>query len=169
VPDHGITPAAENRQFDDKLAIVPLFCPRLARRHDGAVRIAQLDRAEQRFHALSKCQDNLTWRGWNLAANERAARSSMACAKPGDAKDSIASVGRVILRISETNPRSASRRKARHSASFARFAALDICSAEDAFGAGRVEVAFLRRQPDGLVDGGCPRVGFLHNRDVVFL
>ena len=28
--------------------------------------------------------------------------------------------------------------------------------AEDAFGAGRLEVAFLRRQPAGLVDGGCP-------------
>jgi hypothetical protein len=30
--------------------------------------------------------------------------------------------------------------------------------AEDAFGASRLEVAFLRCQPGGLVDGGCPCV-----------
>ena len=30
--------------------------------------------------------------------------------------------------------------------------------AEDAFGAGRLEVAFLRRQPGGLIRGGCSRV-----------
>ena len=29
--------------------------------------------------------------------------------------------------------------------------------AEDALGAGRRQVAFLRRQPGGLVGGGCPR------------
>jgi len=30
--------------------------------------------------------------------------------------------------------------------------------AEDVLGSGRPEVAFLRRQPGGLVDGGCPCV-----------
>ena len=38
--------------------------------------------------------------------------------------------------------------------------------AEDAFGAGRLEVAFLRRQPGGLVDGGCPRVSDVPSRRI---
>jgi hypothetical protein len=57
----------------------------------------------------------------------------------------------------------------RHSASFIRFAVLDTCSPKMRSAPARRQVAFLRRQPGGLVRGGCPRVSdaFLRERDVL--
>ena len=78
--------------------------------------------------------------------------------------DSSSAVLRASLSALVTVSTSPARMEARHSASFTRFAVLLNLFAEDAFSAGRRQVTLLRRQPGGLVGGGCPRVSDDHRR-----
>src|SRR6516164_1648332 len=72
MPDHGISPATQSGQFDDKLAIVIGIKPWLAGRHQDTLRVTHFDRAEGWFYPFGERQRYPARRGRHLAADRRA-------------------------------------------------------------------------------------------------